>query len=235
MHFGDVKNGTILNELSFLTGKTTDQLVSFLETKHLVHREMNQALVSLFLAAKNAGFDLAITSTFRSFETQKKIWNDKVLGLRPVLDSHSIPVDIKSKSNLELLFLILRWSALPGASRHHWGSDLDIYDQRAVSLDYKVQLIPSEYESGGPFFESTQWLTENMEQFGFFRPYSIDRGGIAPEPWHLSYSPLSRIFLTDFSYERFVEHLNLSDFYLLEEVKQNSLEIYRRFIDVLSS
>ena len=31
-----------------------------------------------------------------------------------------------------------------------------------------------------------------MHAFGFFRPYTTDRGGVAPEPWHLSYAPVAR-------------------------------------------
>ncbi|MBC7540731.1 MAG: M15 family metallopeptidase [Bacteriovorax sp.] len=219
-------------DLAFLTGKTTDQLVLFLDTRHLVHREMNDDLIKLFNAAKKEGFDLAITSTFRSYETQKLIWNEKSQGIRAVLDSNSIPVDLTNKTNEEILFLILRWSAIPGGSRHHWGSDLDIYDQNAVSADYKVQLVPGEYESKGPFYQSTLWLNENMQDFGFYRPYSHDHGGIAPEPWHLSYRPLSESFLSEYNFEKFEEHLNLSDFRLLDEAKKNSFEIYKRFISI---
>lgn len=219
-------------DLAFLTGKATDQLIPFLKSKHLVHREMNQSLVNLFNAAKRDGFDLAITSTYRSYETQKVIWNEKSLGLRKVLDSNSIPIDISSKSGTEILFLILRWSAIPGGSRHHWGSDLDVYDQRAVPADYQVQLVPHEYESEGPFYQSSLWLNENMKDYGFFRPYSLDGGGIAPEPWHLSYRAISDIFLSEYTYDRFLEHLDLSDFLLLEEAQKNSAEIYQRFIQL---
>ena len=218
--------------LDFLTGKSTDQLVNFQGSKHLVHHAMNQELINLFSAAKKEGFDLAITSTYRSYETQKLIWNEKALGIRKVLDSNSIAIDLSGKTNREILFLILRWSALPGASRHHWGSDLDIYDQKAVPADYKVQLVPFEYESLGPFYQATLWLNENMKNFGFFRPYLQDKGGIAPEPWHLSYRPLSEVFLKEYTFKKFEEHLNLSDFLLLEEVKNNSEEIYNRFISI---
>lgn len=222
-------------DLAFLTGKTTDQLVAFQEgvnQVHLVHREMYQDLTNLFNAARKDGFELAITSSFRSYETQKKIWNEKAQGIRAVLDSDSKPIDLSSKSNLEILYSILRWSAIPGGSRHHWGSDLDVYDLNAVPADYKVQLVPGEYEKQGPFYQLTLWLNENMQNFGFFRPYSLDCAGIAPELWHLSYRPLSEIFLLDYSYERFEEHLNLSDFKLLKEAKENSLEIYQRFIQL---
>jgi hypothetical protein len=65
---------------------------------------------SKFFAKK--GIELAITSSYRSYEDQKIIWNNKVLGTRAVLDSHSNPVDISKKTKEELLFLILRWTAL---------------------------------------------------------------------------------------------------------------------------
>lgn len=221
-------------DVNFLTGKSSDHLVPFLETPHLVHKEMHHNLKELFLAAKKDGFDLGITSSFRSYEVQKKIWNEKCQGVRPVLDSQSRPVDITSKTEEQILFLILRWSAIPGGSRHHWGSDLDIYDKMAISPDYKIQLIPSEYELGGPFYQSTLWLNENMESFGFFRPYSFDNNGIAPELWHLSFKPLSELFLATFTYEIFVEHLNCSDFILIDTAKKHSFNIYNRFIQSIS-
>ena len=33
---------------------------------------------------------------------------------------------------------ILLWSALPGASRHHWGTDFDVFDRAAVPPDYRA-------------------------------------------------------------------------------------------------
>ncbi len=218
--------------LDFLTGKTTDQLKPFGDGGFLVHNEMHDSLSRLFAAANDAGFELALSSAFRSYELQKKIWNEKVQGLRPVLDSNSIPVDISTKTKEEILFLILRWSAIPGGSRHHWGTDVDVFDRKRKPLDYKLQLIPSEYEEGGIFHETTLWLTENMEDFGFFRPYSEDRGGIAPEPWHISYKPLSERFLESFDLEAFSEHLSNSDFLLIDEAKNNIALLYERFIQI---
>ena len=41
----------------------------------------------------------------------------------------------------------MRWSAIPGSSRHHWGTDLDVYDAAAVTPDYQVQLTPQEWKA----------------------------------------------------------------------------------------
>lgn len=215
--------------LDFLTGKTTDQLVPFKE-HFLVHREMQESITNMFEAAREDGIDLALTSTFRSFELQQKIWNEKVMGLRPVLDSDSLPVDISTVTPEELLFLIMRWSAIPGGSRHHWGTDFDVYDLASKPVDYKVQLIPAEYEKGGYFHNAALWLEDHMEDFGFFRPYALDRGGIAPEPWHISFRPLSEKFLQSFSKEAFFTHLVQSSFLLIDEARKNQDELYQRFI-----
>lgn len=215
--------------LDFLTGKTTDQLVPFREN-YLVHQDMFESISKMFEAARSDGIELALSSSFRSFDLQNKIWNDKVMGLRPVLDSDSRPVDITTKTTEELLFLIMRWSAIPGGSRHHWGTDIDVYDLAAKPENYKVQLVPSEYEPGGHFHTAALWLDENMERFNFFRPYAKDRGGIAPEPWHLSYRPLSEKFLQSFSKDVFVRHLAACDFLLINEARTNQDELYERFI-----
>ncbi|RPJ79107.1 MAG: D-alanyl-D-alanine carboxypeptidase family protein [Alphaproteobacteria bacterium] len=220
-----------MSTLEFLTGRTTDHLVPFQGSKFLVHHGMLKDLERLFKSAAVDGIELSMTSSFRSYADQRSIWNNKVQGLRAVLDSNSIPVDISNKSKEEILFLILRWSAIPGASRHHWGSDIDVFDQKALPADYKVELIPSEYEENGPFYKANLWLSQNMSEFGFYRPYEKDIGGIAPEPWHLSYRPLSEHFLEAFSFLMFKKHLEQSDFLLLDEARLNSLLIYDRFIN----
>lgn len=171
MYTGHASHRSILmsDNLNLLTGKSIDHLISFNQTSFLVHKEMHDSLSRLFEAGLRDGFELALSSSYRSYETQKTIWNDKVMGKRAVLDSNSNPVDIASLKNDELLFMILRWSAIPGGSRHHWGADIDVYDNKRKPTDYKLQLIPSEYEKGGIFYETSLWLAENMEQFGFFR------------------------------------------------------------------
>lgn len=222
-----------MENLKFLTGQSINQLIPFQGGPFLVHHLMAESLDRLIEAAKKDGFDLKMTSSFRSFEAQKSIWNNKASGLKAVLDSDSRPVDLSSKTPQEILFLILRWSALPGASRHHWGTDIDLFDQSNLKADYKVQLIPSEYVTPeGPFYEANLWLSENMDHFGFFRPYAKDHGGIAPEPWHLSFRELSESFLEDLTFDLFLDHLNQSDFLLINEARVHSSEIYQRFVQL---
>ena len=134
-----------------ITGNTQDHLVLDQHSKLFVHKDMQQALNALRNQARKDGFSLEIASAFRSFESQLKIWNAKARGERILLDDQGLALDYKTLSPKEIVYAILRWSALPGASRHHWGSDFDVYDSSNMPKDYKVQLIPSEYEVGGIF------------------------------------------------------------------------------------
>ena len=81
----------------------------------------------------------------------------------------------------------------PRASRHHWGTDFDIYDASAMPEGYQIQLTPDEAQGDGLFAPMHDWLDEYLEsgESDFYRPYSVDKGGIAPERWHLSYRPIA--------------------------------------------
>ena len=98
-----------------------------------IHRDLVGPLAAMRQAAQKEGFDLAVASGYRSFDRQRAIWNAKANGGRPVLDKNENPLDIDALDAVDLLKAILHWSALPGGSRHHWGSDFDIYDAGASS------------------------------------------------------------------------------------------------------
>ena len=176
-------------------------LIAFgLSEEHLVsiapdlraERETATAFQTLGRRAAERGFEFRIASAFRDYDRQVRIINDKWTGARPVTDGDGRLLERAQYDDQEWLNLILRFSALPGTSRHHWGTDLDIWDASTVDEDYRLQLVPSEYGPSGPFFEMTRWLDELMaadDAEGFYKPYAEDRGGIAPEQWHISYRP----------------------------------------------
>jgi LAS superfamily LD-carboxypeptidase LdcB len=138
-------------------------------------------------AAARDGIDLCAASSFRDFDTQVRIWNQKWRGERPLLDREGNPIEAARLRPMARVAAILVWSAPPGASRHHWGSDLDVYDRAAMAPGYRLQLVPAEYSAEGPFASLAAWLDRHMGRFGFYRPYQTDRGGVQPEPWHLSH------------------------------------------------
>lgn len=142
--------------------------------------------------ARAEGFELVAASSYRSYASQLTIFNAKWRGERPVLDDDDRPLSRESYSDEQWLHRILRFSALPGTSRHHWGTDLDVFDPTLLPKGQTLALTPSEYASSGYFSALTQWLDHaiaNGQSRGFVRPYDADRGGVALEPWHLSYLP----------------------------------------------
>ena len=160
----------------------------------LVDSEAGKAFLKLSKRAAKAGFDMRIASAFRSYDRQTRIINEKWLGQRVVLNDQGDSLDRSVLTDAQWLEAILRFSALPGTSRHHWGTDLDIWDAAAVDPDYRLSLTSAEYGPGGVFEEMTQWLDARIaadDAEGFFKPYDRDRGGVAPEPWHISYRPVA--------------------------------------------
>ncbi len=175
-----------------LTGATRSHLKPCRGVEGLLHRQVVAPFAALRRAAARSGIDLVPASTFRDFDTQVRIWNEKWTGGRPLLDRNSRPLDAARLKPAARVDAILIWSAAPGASRHHWGTDLDVYDRAAVPAGYRLGLNPEEYGPGGPFSRLTRWLEEHMQAHGFYRPYQRDRGGVLPEPWHLSHWPTAR-------------------------------------------
>jgi LAS superfamily LD-carboxypeptidase LdcB len=142
--------------------------------------------------AARAGFDLVPVSSFRDFDRQRAIWNAKFRGERPALDRRGRRVDVAALDAGARVETILLWSALPGMSRHHWGSDIDVADGAVMAAGYAPKLEAAEYRRGGPFAALSAWLAANMRRFGFYRPYVRRGRGVQPEPWHLSYAPVAK-------------------------------------------
>ncbi|WP_409422523.1 M15 family metallopeptidase [Pseudaeromonas sp. ZJS20] len=142
-------------------------------------------------AARAEGLEIAIASAYRDFARQCQIWNAKFDGRRPVLDEQERPLDMGSLSDEQKVWAILRWSALPGTSRHHWGTDLDIYAPALLPPGQTLQLTCAEYAPEGYFAPLTAWLDNHLAEFGFDRPYRHGRnqnpGAVTDEPWHISF------------------------------------------------
>ncbi|WP_325891922.1 M15 family metallopeptidase [Grimontia sp. NTOU-MAR1] len=176
--------------LSSLTGQSQDHLCTLTDGL-MLHKEVQADFLALQSSAEKAGFELTIASSFRDFNRQQMIWDNKFNGLRPMLDGNGNPLDTSQLNDDDKVRAILRWSALPGASRHHWGTDIDIYARNLLPEGISIQLEPWEYLTGHqkPFFD---WLLANMKTHGFYLPYREDRGGVAFEPWHISHIPTTQ-------------------------------------------
>ena len=157
----------------------------------MLHVHTLVPFMQLRRAARAAGFDLTPVSGFRGFDRQLAIWNAKFRGQRPLYDSAGAPIEGLALSPAQRVEAILLWSALPGGSRHHWGTDVDVFDAAAVAPDYQVQLSVGEFSPGGPFAPLAGWLEVHAARFGFFRPFRGVLSGVQPEPWHFSFAPVA--------------------------------------------
>ncbi|MGQ8365773.1 M15 family metallopeptidase [Glaciecola sp. 1036] len=180
--------------------------------EHRLQLEVTQAFQAMREEASAAGVDLQICSSFRSFERQLSIWNRKWQGQLPLNTLDGKVLDAASLNDEEKTHAIMLWSALPGASRHHWGTDFDVYDKASVERhQHDFQLIPEEYIGQGPCAQLSNWLNENANSFGFYFPYAKYKGGVAAEPWHMSYKPIAQKIIDTFDVDCLARQLNKSD------------------------
>ncbi len=153
---------------------------AYSDDKRYMRVEAFRAFKKMAQAAKKDNVKLQIVSATRNFYAQKKIWEDKWTG-KELVDGISLP-QVYNDPMLRAI-KILEYSAPPGLSRHHWGTDIDL---NSVETEY------FETEYGQRVY---QWLTRNAGQFGFKQTYtakdSSRPAGFQEEKWHWSYVPLS--------------------------------------------
>ena len=104
-------------DLSLLTGQTESYLCSDSYAVRVgapVHAEVVGPFLRLQEDARQEGFDLRILSGFRSFERQLSIWNRKVRGELPVLDSDAQPLEISRLGEEELVLQSFGGPLSPG-------------------------------------------------------------------------------------------------------------------------
>jgi hypothetical protein len=150
------------------------------EVGHYLYCETLEAWVKLHSAAKEDGIFLQIISSTRNFERQKRIWENKWNGVTLTNGINLASIDFPP---LERASQILRFSAMPGSSRHHWGTDLDINSLEPGYFDTSEGI--NVYD----------WMNKHASEFGFAQPYTSKsikrRFGYEEEKWHWSYLPLS--------------------------------------------
>ncbi len=146
-----------------------------------LRQEALAAYIKMQRAARGDGIHLLIRSATRSFRDQKRIWERKWQGKRRLSDGTNAR-HIANPARRALR--ILEYSAMPGTSRHHWGSDIDL------------NAFNNAWFESGEGLKLFQWLTKNAARYGFCRPYTANRkSGYKEEKWHWSYMPVARPLL----------------------------------------
>jgi LAS superfamily LD-carboxypeptidase LdcB len=161
------------------------------------HKDAVAAFVRMAEAAAANGYQLKVLSSFRSFDDQKQIWEDKWTG-KTLVEKQKLSNTIRDPAKRALK--ILEFSSMPGTSRHHWGTDFDLNALNNAFFNTK---------DGKRIYD---WLTQHAAEFGFCQPYTAKGGpdgrpsGYEEEKWHWSYAPVASWYLRqypdDVGYER---------------------------------
>ena len=152
-----------------------------------LRKEAYAAFMKMRAAAEKDGVNLLIVSGTRTFQDQKVIWERK-------WDNLSATVSDSAARALE----ILKFSSMPGTSRHHWGTDMDF------------NALEDAYFTSGVGLKIYTWLSSHAAEYGFCQVYSDKakgRTGYSMEKWHWSYMPLSSAFL-----KQYIESVGYADF-----------------------
>lgn len=120
----------------------------------------DEALKLMFDAADKAGYKLYLSSGYRDYSFQKKLFQSAV-----------------AKKGVEEAN---RWVARPGESEHQTGLAVDI-TAKSVNLELTVEFSKT---------KEYQWLIQNCAEFGFILRYPSGQESITGynyEPWHYRY------------------------------------------------
>jgi hypothetical protein len=89
-----------------------------------------------------------------------------------------------SPTDRELEILVA--SSAPGISRHHWGTEFDLFS-----------LNPRNFAEEARMVDEWRWMTAHAYEFGYFQPYTQGEhgAGYMEERWHWSYYPIGQALL----------------------------------------
>ncbi|MEK9207188.1 MAG: M15 family metallopeptidase, partial [Patescibacteria group bacterium] len=155
-------SGTGTSSVSVTYSKT--ELMGRSSTITGLRSEVKRAFDSMKAAALTDGFTINEVSGYRSFNRQLEIWNDKFTSF--------------SGTDQEKVTKTAEFSAVPGMSRHHWGTEIDINSVDSSYWQNNVALH--------------DWLVSNAPNYGFCQPYDQYKGVVKTEQWHWSYKPISK-------------------------------------------
>ena len=149
---------------------------------YFLRKETYESFKKMWEAARADGITLTIVSATRNFYRQKQIWEAKWTGARKIENGTNAAVKYPKPTTRALK--ILEYSSMPGTSRHHWGTDIDLNDLDNYTFEQ------------GPGKKVYDWLQKHAHEYGFCQPYTTKGEnrpeGYNEEKWHWSYTPLSK-------------------------------------------
>lgn len=188
-----------------------------------LQKEVWKAYEEMREAAKLEGINIQVVSGYRTYDRQKAIYNSKYNRFTN-----------EGKTPTQAIAEILKYSTIPGTSRHHWGTEMDIID---ANQPQPASVLEEEhYHGNGPYSKMKAWLDKHSESFGFYEVYSNKKGrkGFQYEPWHFSFKPISVPMLEQFmcldsevilSDETLAGKKHLSEKFINKYYEENILDI----------
>lgn len=163
------------------------------------------------------GIEMYSVSSYRGYERQKGIWDRKYKdGLK------------QKKSASQIVLDIISYSTIPGTSRHHWGTDLDIVDIHPSITQPPDPLHEKHFAPGGVYHPLYQWMKKHANTFGFYEVYtnSPGRTGFSYEPWHWSFAEISKPMLKQYCEMDWQAHVAAKDLIGREALTPDFLQRY---------
>jgi len=142
--------------------------LKYFNSSHSVDGRIIDDLQAMMDGARSAGLDPVICSSYRTVDTQKRLFAAQVAKF--VEQGYSLEA-AEERAAMEV--------AVPGTSEHHTGLAVDIVARSYQMLDKNQENTAEQ-----------KWLMANSWRYGFILRYpngSTDITGIIYEPWHYRY------------------------------------------------
>ncbi len=159
------------------------EMISDPQTGQLALPAVMRAFGRLKEQAKADGWNLILVSGYRSYRDQRRVWNQSD-------DSYLQRGATNQKKRVKAVMSLV---SVPGLSRHHWGTELDISES-----SLRGQLVNVEPDTPGKVLKFYAWMQNNAPQYGFCQVYLGRKGSVHSEPWHWSFLPYSKKYQRQF-------------------------------------
>ncbi len=162
-----------------------------------LRKEAYEAFQNMYKAALEDGIRLKIVSATRPFNHQVSIWEAKWTGTR-LVGGKNLSREMPDKKARALE--ILQYSSMPGTSRHHWGTDIDLNN------------LENSWFANGEGLKIYEWLKENALAYGYCQTYTPKGSerpyGYEEEKWHWTYLPVALSFTEQYKARIKDEHIS---------------------------
>ena len=151
-------------------GYVEDITLEKVQGSYMMDSRCAEPMRDMIAAAKRDGITLQLCSTFRTYETQKKLYENRINIL---MERDSTLTYDQAAEKAKTI------NAYPGTSEHELGLAADIVTPSYQSLD-----------SGYDQTDAFKWLVEHCADYGFILRYPKEKQDITKiiyEPWHYRY------------------------------------------------